>query len=140
MGHVGGDRPHHQPEDLHELRLACYEGDSKASAPQPGYDSANLKICEDLYAQPGAVTAPYVAYKHNAPIITNDACPNGGSSISGTTRDGAGGYWSREDQAGHRADSHHPQHQAIAVPSQSSTRSIGTPDRRAAAQERRKPA
>jgi hypothetical protein len=80
------------PKTFTNFGWPCYEGDNKGSAPQPGYDSANLKICEDLYAQPGAVTAPYVAYTHNAPIITNDACPNGGSSISGTTRDGAGGY------------------------------------------------
>jgi glucose/arabinose dehydrogenase/PKD repeat protein len=61
----------------------CYEGDKQGSARQPGYDSADLRICEDLYAQPGAVTAPYFSYKHSDRIIPNEACPQGGSSIAG---------------------------------------------------------
>ena len=61
----------------------CYEGDKSGSARQPGYDFANVAICEDLYAQPNAVVAPYVSYKHREPVVQNEACPLGGSSIAG---------------------------------------------------------
>jgi glucose/arabinose dehydrogenase len=57
----------------------CYEGNGR----QPGYDSANLTICESLYAQPNAVAPPYFTYKHSAPVVQNDACPIGGSSVAG---------------------------------------------------------
>ena len=39
----------------------CYEGHGR----QAGYDAANLNICENLYGQAGAVTAPYHAYRHS---------------------------------------------------------------------------
>jgi glucose/arabinose dehydrogenase/PKD repeat protein len=61
----------------------CYEGDRTGSARQPGYDSANVAICENLYGQPNAVVPPYVSYKHREPVIQNEACPIGGSSIAG---------------------------------------------------------
>ena len=35
---------------------------TRATGSQPGYDNANLNICENLYAQANAVTAPYFAY------------------------------------------------------------------------------
>ena len=38
----------------------CYEG----NAPQPGFDGANLDLCEDLYGDSGAVTAPYHSWSH----------------------------------------------------------------------------
>jgi glucose/arabinose dehydrogenase len=57
----------------------CYEGAGR----QAGYDGANLKICEDLYASPGAVTAPYFAYHHNNRPVPNESCPTGSSSIAG---------------------------------------------------------
>ncbi len=57
----------------------CYEGAGR----QAGYDSANLKICEDLYAAQGAVTAPHHAYAHDNPVVSGDTCPTGGSSIAG---------------------------------------------------------
>ena len=60
----------------------CYEGDGR----QSGYDSANLNICENLYAQgTGAVVAPYFRYRHNDLVVPNDNCPKGGSSIAGTS-------------------------------------------------------
>ncbi len=61
----------------------CYEGDKNGSARQPGYDFNNLAICENLYAQPNAVVAPYVSYKHREAVVQNEACPLGGSSIAG---------------------------------------------------------
>ena len=57
----------------------CYEGSGR----QPGYDNQNLPICETLYGQPSAVTAPYFTYKHTDHVIAGDACPIGGSSASG---------------------------------------------------------
>jgi PKD repeat protein/glucose/arabinose dehydrogenase len=57
----------------------CYEGPSR----QSGYDAANLTICENLYGQSGAVTAPYHAYNHNERVVPNETCPIGSSSIAG---------------------------------------------------------
>jgi CSLREA domain-containing protein len=57
----------------------CYEG----SARQPGYDGLNLTLCENLYAQPWAVTMPYFQYRHGTAIIPGENCPTGSSSISG---------------------------------------------------------
>lgn len=58
----------------------CYEGVNR----QAGYDSANLAICESLYASPGAVTSPYFSYHHTARVVPNESCPTGSSSIAGT--------------------------------------------------------
>ena len=57
----------------------CYEG----TARQPGYDAADLSICENLYGQPSAVTAPYYSYRHADQVVPGEACPVGSSSISG---------------------------------------------------------
>ena len=57
----------------------CYEGAGR----QSGYDGANLNVCENLYAQPGAVTAPYFAYHHTSRVVPNETCPTGSSSMAG---------------------------------------------------------
>jgi uncharacterized repeat protein (TIGR01451 family) len=58
----------------------CYEGNGR----QSGYDSANLSICENLYALPGGVVAPYFAYQHGVQVVAGEACPTGnGSSTAG---------------------------------------------------------
>ena len=57
----------------------CYEGPSR----QSGYDGANLSICETLYSQSGAVTAPYHSYHHNNRVVPNETCPTGSSAIAG---------------------------------------------------------
>jgi PKD repeat protein len=57
----------------------CYEGVGR----QPGYDGANLNICENLYGNPSAVTAPYFSYKHTDRVVPNETCPTGSSSIAG---------------------------------------------------------
>ncbi|HEY0680778.1 MAG TPA: PQQ-dependent sugar dehydrogenase [Steroidobacter sp.] len=60
----------------------CYEGDGI----QRAYDSANLNLCESLYAAgSGAVVAPYFRYHHNELVVPNDICPLGGSSVAGTS-------------------------------------------------------
>jgi glucose/arabinose dehydrogenase/PKD repeat protein len=56
----------------------CYEGNSR----QPGYDSANLSICENLYGQSTADTKPYFAYNHSNKVA-DESCPTGSSSIAG---------------------------------------------------------
>ncbi|HEX7744930.1 MAG TPA: PQQ-dependent sugar dehydrogenase, partial [Micromonosporaceae bacterium] len=58
----------------------CYEGTPR----QSGYDSANLPVCENLYAAgTGAVTNPFVAWNHSSKLITGEACPTGSSSSTG---------------------------------------------------------
>jgi glucose/arabinose dehydrogenase len=58
----------------------CYEGGGR----QPGYDGANLNICESLYAEGvGAVTSPYFTYHHSAQVVPGETCPTGSSSIAG---------------------------------------------------------
>jgi PKD repeat protein len=57
----------------------CYEGPGR----QSGYDGANLNICENLYGQPSAVTAPYHAYHHSAKVVAGESCPTGSSSVAG---------------------------------------------------------
>ncbi len=56
----------------------CYEG----SAPQSGYDAANLPICETIYGSPGTVTAPLFTYRHG---VSLQACPEAPGSISAIT-------------------------------------------------------
>jgi glucose/arabinose dehydrogenase len=58
----------------------CYEGVPR----QPGYDGANLPVCENLY-NPGdtAVTAPFVSWNHSNKLIAGEACPTGSSSSTG---------------------------------------------------------
>jgi PKD repeat protein len=57
----------------------CYEGNVR----QPGYDAANLNICENLYGAPGAVTGPYFTYPHTGRVVPNETCPTGSSSVAG---------------------------------------------------------
>jgi PKD repeat protein len=64
---------------VENLGWPCYEGAGR----QPGYDGANLSVCENLYGASGAVTAPYYAYNHSSQVVPNETCPSGGSSISG---------------------------------------------------------
>ena len=58
----------------------CYEGVPR----QSGYDSANLPICENLYAAgAGAVASPYLAWNHASKVVPGEACPTGSSSSTG---------------------------------------------------------
>ncbi len=60
----------------------CYEGSGRQAA----FDAANLSVCENLYAQAGAHTAPYFAYRHDQRINANDNCGfAAGSSGSGVS-------------------------------------------------------
>ncbi|MDX6666640.1 MAG: hypothetical protein QOK04_20, partial [Solirubrobacteraceae bacterium] len=66
----------------------CYEGNAR----QDGYSGLSLNICNDLYAQSGAVTAPYYTYNHSAKVVPGESCPTGSSSITGTAFYGTGSY------------------------------------------------
>ena len=57
----------------------CYEGEAR----QPNYDAANLNVCENLYNESGAVTAPHFAYHHSNRVVANETCPTGSSSVAG---------------------------------------------------------
>jgi glucose/arabinose dehydrogenase len=57
----------------------CYEGD----APQPGYQSLGLAICQNLYNTPGGHTLPYFQYQRDQQVVPGEACPTGNSSIAG---------------------------------------------------------
>jgi glucose/arabinose dehydrogenase len=58
----------------------CYEGSFR----QGGYDSANLSICESLYAAPpDAVEAPHYAWNHGSQVVSGEGCPTGSSSAAG---------------------------------------------------------
>jgi glucose/arabinose dehydrogenase len=62
----------------------CYEGDGR----QPGYDGPDLTVCEQLYAQPDAVSRPWYAYTRNAPNVPGEAercLANGNASTTGVS-------------------------------------------------------
>jgi glucose/arabinose dehydrogenase len=69
------------PADVAEnFGWPCYEGNGR----QPGYDGANLTLCENLYsAGSGAVTAPYSLWSHAAKVVAGETCPTGSSSVAG---------------------------------------------------------
>jgi glucose/arabinose dehydrogenase len=66
----------------------CYEGAGR----QPGYDGANLTLCENLYAEPNAVTAPFFQYREGVPIVAGEACGSADSAISGLAFYSGGAY------------------------------------------------
>jgi len=66
----------------------CFEGEER----QPGYDSANLDICESLYDRPNAVSPPAFSYNHSNQIIPGENCPAGNSAISGLAFYNGGSY------------------------------------------------
>ncbi|WP_026212070.1 PQQ-dependent sugar dehydrogenase [Longispora albida] len=72
----------------HNAGWPCLEGPGR----QPGYDGANLNLCESLYVS-GGDTQPYFAYRHDQPVISGEACDFDGSSVSGLAfHPGQGNY------------------------------------------------
>ena len=68
----------------------CYEGSGR----QSGYDSANLSICENLYAAgTGAVQAPHFAWNHGSQVVPGEGCPTGSSSAAGIAFEPANGSY-----------------------------------------------
>ena len=72
----------------------CYE----SSFVQPEYDQANLPICENLYATPGAVTPPVYAYSHSGSVVPG-SCPPAGNATAGRAFYAGGGYPAQYDGA-----------------------------------------
>jgi PKD repeat protein len=71
----------------------CYEGSGR----QSGYDSANLSICENLYAQgSAAVQAPLFAWNHGSQVVPGEGCPTGSSSAAGIAFEPANGSYPAE--------------------------------------------
>ncbi|HEX6357567.1 PQQ-dependent sugar dehydrogenase [Actinophytocola sp.] len=77
----------------------CYEGAGR----QPGYDGANLTVCESLYTT--GQNAPYYTYNHSSSVATGDGCPTGGSSIAGVAFETTSNYPAAYDGALFFADS-----------------------------------
>jgi len=62
----------------------CYEGNGR----QPGYDGPDFSLCERLYTQPDAVTAPWFVYTRNGTGMSGEAercLSNGLASTSGVS-------------------------------------------------------
>jgi len=71
--------PDPQAPALTNFGWPCYEGSRK----QPGYDNADLSLCESLYAA-GTATPPRQEYAHVDKVGgAADPCPSGGSSPTG---------------------------------------------------------
>ena len=72
-GHLGGDRPgaRRRPTEVRNFGWPCYEGGSR----MPAWDNANMTLCENLYADAGAITQPLFRYQHGVPVVANDGCP-----------------------------------------------------------------
>ena len=73
----------------------CYEGDGGT----PGYDDLNLNICENLYGQANAVSAPHFAYIHGTQVAGESCATGNGSSISGLAFYKGGPYPDEYDDA-----------------------------------------
>jgi glucose/arabinose dehydrogenase len=78
----------------------CNEGSGRT----PEFDAADLNICENLYASPGAATAPFFSYAHSSEVVAGDGCPTGGSSITGPVFYEGGSYPAQYQGAAFFAD------------------------------------
>jgi glucose/arabinose dehydrogenase len=67
----------------------CYEGPER----QLNYEGAHLSLCESLYANPGAASAPFFYYRHRQGLTAGDPCLDfRGSAISGFAFYGEGSF------------------------------------------------
>ena len=76
VGDVGGatweeiDRIPPGGPDVPNFGWPCYEGSGRLA----GFDKADLALCEGLYAEPGAETTPFFAYRHRDPVVAGETC------------------------------------------------------------------
>ena len=68
--------------DVVNFGWPCYEGGRGGAARQPTWDALGLTLCEQLYADPAAVAAPYAAYRHDGPVA-GESCPVIASAVAG---------------------------------------------------------
>ena len=87
------------PPTVENFGWPCYEGHNGSSGRQPGYDSQNLNVCENLYGQSQAVSAPYFAYRHRTQVAGEICRTTNGSSISGLAFYKGGPYPDEYDDA-----------------------------------------
>lgn len=74
----------------------CYEG----PGPNAAYESLGLTLCEGLYAEPAAATAPFFHYRHGHQVVPDDECPlELGSAVSGIEIYDGGSFPSAYDGA-----------------------------------------
>lgn len=66
----------------------CYEG----AGPMVGFRAIGLDLCDDLYAEQGAVTPPTFSYAQDAPVVPGESCPTGTSSLTGVAFYEGGAY------------------------------------------------
>jgi glucose/arabinose dehydrogenase/PKD repeat protein len=66
----------------------CYEGNGKNSV----WDSMNLNICENLYLEAGAVSAPFFQYRQGSAVVAGEACGTIDSALSGLAFYQGGSY------------------------------------------------
>jgi glucose/arabinose dehydrogenase len=83
------------PTVVENFGWPCYEGQGR----QPAYDSADLNICENLYGQANAVSAPYFAYRHGLQVAGESCRTANGSAISGLAFYKGGPYPDEYDDA-----------------------------------------
>jgi glucose/arabinose dehydrogenase len=96
------DRFKPDPARAYNSGWPCYEGPLR----QPSYESLSLTLCQNLYAEPSAVTAPFFSYGHGAAVVAGDTCPRqDGSAISGTAIYRSGAFPSEYQGALFFADS-----------------------------------
>lgn len=58
-------------------------GGRAAVGRQPRYAPIGLELCDELYADPAAVTPPHSAYEIGSEVAPADGCPTGASALSG---------------------------------------------------------
>jgi glucose/arabinose dehydrogenase len=75
----------------------CYEGFGR----NPTWDSFNLDVCENLYAQSGAISSPFFTYSKGGSVVSGESCPTGSAAITGLAFQPASGgpYPARYDGA-----------------------------------------
>jgi glucose/arabinose dehydrogenase len=66
----------------------CHEGPIR----QPSYDAAELNVCENLYAAPGAAAGPYFTYGLFDAVVPGEPCPTGFGAVSGLAFYTGGSY------------------------------------------------
>jgi glucose/arabinose dehydrogenase len=72
----------------------CYEGAGR----QPGYDDADVGICESLYSS-GVAKGPFFTYLHSDHVAPGETCTVGSSAVTGLAFSRPGPYPSSYDGA-----------------------------------------
>jgi glucose/arabinose dehydrogenase len=73
----------------------CYDGTSR----QPGYDSADLNMCENLYAETGAVSFARFQYREGTRVVPGETCSFSDSALGGLAFYEGGTYPAEYDGA-----------------------------------------